>query len=156
MKLILYGSFFLFFGSTILKAQTQTGKATYYHMRFWGRKTTSGEPYHPYVFSAAHRTLPFGTWVEVELPKTGKKTLVRINDRGPFIRGGLIDLSLVAAEALGLVPMGVSSVIVRPLTNDELTDSVKIAFFKRDSLTKVEHPTPYRAKSPQKKKRKKR
>lgn len=156
MKLIIFVSFILCFGSTGLMAQTLTGKGTYYHMRFWGRKTTSGEPYHPYVFSAAHRTLPFGTWVEVELPKTGKKTIVRVNDRGPFIRGGLIDLSFVAAQELGLVPMGVSGVIVRLLSKDELTDSLKFAFAKRDSLAKVEHPTPLRTKSPKKKKRKKR
>lgn len=156
MKLKFFISFFLLLGPICLNAQTQSGKGTYYHIRFWGSKTTSGEPYHPYVFSAAHRTLPFGTWVEVELSKTGKKTIVRVNDRGPFIRGGVIDLSQVAAQELGLISLGVASVNVRILGSEELTDSLKISFVQRDSLARVEHPTPFRSKSIKKKKRKKR
>jgi len=156
MKLKTFFSFVCVLLYSSLNAQIQEGKGTYYHMRFWGRKTTSGEPYHPYVFSAANRTLPFGTWVEVEIAKTGKKTIVRVNDRGPFIRGGVIDLSFIAAQELGLISMGVSKVIVRPLLSAELTDSLKSALFKRDSLAKIEHPTPLQNKSSKKKKRKKR
>ncbi len=145
-----------FFIHISLHAQTQKGLGTFYHVRHWGHRTTSGEPYHPFIFSAAHRSLPLGTWVEVEFPKTGKKTIVRINDRGPFIRGGVIDVSKIAAQELGLVSYGVSKVIVRPLRMDELTDSLKIALFKRDSLAKKEHPIPLRKKSSKKKKKKKR
>lgn len=139
-----------------LHAQTQQGLGTFYHVRHWGNKTTSGEPYHPFVFSAAHRSLPLGTWVEVEFPKTGKKTLVRVNDRGPFLRGGVIDVSKVAAQELGLVSYGISKVKVRPLTREELTDSLQTFLFKRDSIAKAEHPTPIRKKSSKKKKHKKR
>jgi rare lipoprotein A len=134
---------------TALQAQTQQGLGTFYHVRHWGSKTTSGEPYHPFVFSAAHRSLPLGTWVEVEFPKTGKKTIVRINDRGPFLRGGVIDVSKVAAQELGLVSYGISKV-------KELTDSLQTVLLKRDSLAKAEHPTPIRKKSSKKKKSKKR
>ena len=141
---------------TSLHAQTQQGLGTFYHIRHWGSKTTSGEPYHPFVFSAAHRSFPMGTWVEVEFPKTGKKTIVRVNDRGPFLRGGVIDVSKVAAQELGLVSYGISKVKVRALTTEELTDSLKTFLFKRDSLAKEEHPTPIRKKSSKKKKHKKR
>jgi len=78
-------AFTLLFGNHLLLAQRQEGVGTYYHDRFWGTRTSSGEVYHPYVYSAAHRTLPFGTWVEVELLKTGKKSIVKVNDRGPFL-----------------------------------------------------------------------
>jgi rare lipoprotein A len=139
-----------------LFAQSQQGLGTFYHARHWGHKTTSGEPYHPFVFSAAHRSLAFGTWVEVELVKTGKKSIVRVNDRGPFIKGGIIDVSKVAAQELGLVAFGISKVKVRPLTTDELTDSLRTVLLKRDSLAKVEHPKPFRKKSIKKKKSKKR
>jgi rare lipoprotein A len=145
-----------FLALTGLRAQTQQGLGTFYHVRHWGSKTTSGEPYHPFVFSAAHRSLPLGTWVEVEFPKTGKKTIVRINDRGPFLRGGVIDVSKVAAQELGLVSYGISKVKVRPLSQAELTDSLQTFLLKRDSLAKAENPTPIRKKSSKKKKSKKR
>jgi rare lipoprotein A len=145
-----------FLALTGLRAQTQQGLGTFYHVRHWGSKTTSGEPYHPFVFSAAHRSLPLGTWVEVEFPKTGKKTIVRVNDRGPFLRGGVIDVSKVAAQELGLVSYGISKVKVRPLSLAELTDSLQTFLLKRDSLAKAEHPTPIRKKSSKKKKSKKR
>lgn len=153
MKAIL--SFLCLFVCLSLNAQIQKGKGTFYNNRFWGSRTTSGEPYHPYVFSAAHRTLPFGTWVEVELLKTGKKTIVRVNDRGPFIRGGVIDISQAAAKEVGLISLGVSNVTVRPLQSAEL-DSMLLTLVKRDSLAKAEHPKPIRKKSAKKKKRKKR
>jgi rare lipoprotein A len=147
-------SFLCLFVCYGLIAQTQKGKGTFYSSRFWGARTSSGEPYHPFVFSAAHRTLPFGTWVEVELLKTGKKTIVRVNDRGPFIRGRVIDISLEAAKEVGLIPLGVSNVSVRPLLAAEL-DSLLPNLVRRDSLAKAEHPKPARKKSVKKKKRKK-
>ncbi len=156
MKQKLIALLLCFIGVSQLHAQTQQGLGTFYHSKHWGHKTTSGEKYHPFVFSAAHRTLAMGTWVEVEFPKTGKKTLVRINDRGPFLRGGVIDVSKIAAQELGLVPYGISKVKVRPLSEDELTDSLKLALVKRDSLAKLEHPTPVKKKSSKKKKSKKR
>jgi rare lipoprotein A len=66
-----------------------------------GGQTASGEPLQEHAFTAAHRTLPFNTVVEVTNHRTGRKTIVRINDRGPFVRGRIIDLMPVAAKALG-------------------------------------------------------
>ena len=79
-----------------------------------------------------------------------------MNDRGPFLRGGVIDVSKVAAQELGLVSYGISKVKVRPLSQVELTDSLHTFLLKRDSLAKAEHPTPIRKKSSKKKKAKKR
>ncbi|MEY4274412.1 MAG: hypothetical protein RL638_1360 [Bacteroidota bacterium] len=144
----------LTFASITLCAQSQEGLATFYHDRFWGSRTTSGEPYHPYVYSAAHRTFPFGTWVEVELVKTGQKTIVKVNDRGPYMKGGVIDLAKIAAKELGVVAMGRARVKVRALGMDELTDSLKFALFSRDSLAKVKYPKPLQKASRKKKSRK--
>jgi rare lipoprotein A len=86
------------------------GKASYYADSLAGNKTGSGEPYDPKAFTAAHRVLPFGTWVEVRR-KDGRSVRVRINDRGPFAgRGRVIDLSRAAAEQLGMIREGVVDV----------------------------------------------
>ena len=88
----------------------QTGKATYYGNKFHGRKTASGERYDRNEFTAAHRTLPFGTRVKVTRLSNGKTVSVRINDRGPLKRGRIIDLSRAAAEQIGMVAEGVVDV----------------------------------------------
>lgn len=96
--------------------QVLNGKATYYANSLAGRKTASGEPYQPSVFSAAHRTLPFGTVVRVVRTDTNRYVYVRITDRGPFAGGGrIIDLSYVAAERLGMIRAGVVPVRVEVL-----------------------------------------
>ncbi len=96
--------------------QVLNGKATYYANSLAGRKTASGEPYEPTVFSAAHRTLPFGTVVRVVRTDTNRYVYVRITDRGPFAGGGrIIDLSYVAAERLGMIRAGVVPVRVEVL-----------------------------------------
>ena len=138
--------------------QDQKGNATFYHSRFWGGKTYSGEVYHPYKFTAAHKSFPIGSWVEVYFPKTKKSTFVRVNDRGPYRRGAVIDISLAAAKEIGLVSHGVSSVHIRLVPNAELTDSLTQAWKLRDSLAVAEHPKPLKKfkKKPRKKKRKKR
>jgi rare lipoprotein A len=136
-------------------AQIQKGLATFYHSSHWGGRTYSGEKYHPYVYSAAHKSLPMGSWVEVVLVKTGKKVVVRVNDRGPFFRGGVIDVSKCAAIDLGLVPYGISSVEVRLLAPEEITDSLKISWAQRDSVGRAEHPIAPKKKKSSRKKRKK-
>lgn len=118
----------------------QTGHATYYNSRFWGVKTTSGEKYNPYLFTAAHRYFPLGSWVEVTFPKTNKSTIVRVNDRGPYRRGAIIDISMAAAKEIGLVPFGVSSVSIRLIPESEMADSLRTAWIKRDSLNASLHP----------------
>lgn len=90
----------------------QTGKASYYKH---GKRTANGERFNPHGYTAAHRTLPFGTRVLVTNLKNGKSVIVRINDRGPFSKGRVIDLSLGAAEAVGLTALGVTQVKLVPL-----------------------------------------
>jgi len=80
--------------------ESQSGIASVYD-RSSGAKTASGEPLQEQASTAAHRTLPFHTVVEVTNHRNGRKTLVRVNDRGPFVRGRIIDLTPAAAEALG-------------------------------------------------------
>ncbi|RLJ00082.1 MAG: septal ring lytic transglycosylase RlpA family lipoprotein [Candidatus Aenigmatarchaeota archaeon] len=88
----------------------QRGLASWYGRKFHGRKTSNGETYDMYKISAAHKTLPFGTYVRVHNLSNGKKLDVRINDRGPFVRGRIIDLSFKAAQELGIVGPGTASV----------------------------------------------
>lgn len=78
------------------------GTASYYSTFFNGRKTANGEIFHNSRFSAAHRTLPMGSWVEVRCLATGKKIRLRVNDRGPFKGGFVIDLSQAAAREIGV------------------------------------------------------
>ena len=118
----------------------QTGNATFYSHRFWGVKTASGERYNPYQFTAAHRYFPLGSWVEVKFPKTNKSTIVRVNDRGPYRRGAIIDLSLAAAKEIGLLPFGVSKVSIRLIPEIEITDSLRAAWVNRDSTNASLHP----------------
>jgi len=95
---------------------TQSGVASYYHDRFQGRKTASGARYNKNALSAAHKTLPLGTRVEVTNPRTGKRVVVRINDRGPYVKGRVIDLSRAAARKLGLISKGVMRVKLKVLS----------------------------------------
>ncbi|MDO8718301.1 MAG: septal ring lytic transglycosylase RlpA family protein [Polaromonas sp.] len=90
--------------------QFESGHASWYGPRFHGRLTASGERYDMYALTAAHKTLPFGTVVRVRSEVLGREVDVRINDRGPFAPGRVIDVSRAAAEALGLVGVGVAEV----------------------------------------------
>lgn len=89
---------------------TQYGIASWYGRDFHGRKTASGEIYNMRAFTAAHKTLPFGTYVRVTNLKNGRRTIVRINDRGPFIKGRIIDLSYSAAREIDMVEVGIQKV----------------------------------------------
>ena len=93
------------------------GKASYYGARHHGNKTASGERYDMHDFTAAHKTLPFGTKVRVRSVQTGKEVVVRINDRGPYARGRIIDLSYKAAEQLDMLRAGVVPVRVQQLAD---------------------------------------
>ncbi len=88
------------------------GRASYYSDRLAGHRTATGEPYDPRALTAAHRTLPFGTIVDVARPD-GRHVTVRINDRGPYAAGRIIDLSRRAAAELGIVRAGVADVVLR-------------------------------------------
>jgi rare lipoprotein A len=96
----------------VAEAKSQTGMASYYKS---GKRTANGERFMPNGYTAAHRTLPFGTRVLVTNLRNGKSVIVRINDRGPFIRNRVIDLSLGAARAVNLTNSGVAKVKVVPL-----------------------------------------
>ena len=84
----------------------QNGRASWYGPGFHGRKTASGETFNTNDLTAAHRTLPFGTRVKVVNKRTGKSVVVRINDRGPYAHGRVIDLSKAAAQAVGISGVG--------------------------------------------------
>jgi len=90
----------------------ETGIASWYGEDFHGRKTANGETYDMYAMTAAHRTLPFSTRVRVTNLENGNKTEVRINDRGPFVPGRIIDLSRSGAKELGMLGPGTARVVV--------------------------------------------
>ena len=89
---------------------SETGKASYYADSFRGKPTASGQPYRPGKLTAAHKTLPFGTRVKVHNLQTGKTVKVTITDRGPFVKGRIIDLSRKAAKKIGLLRAGIAEV----------------------------------------------
>ena len=97
---------------------TSTGKASWYGGRWIGRKTASGEIYEEGDMTAAHKTLPFGTRVRVTDQMTGESTVVRINNRGPFVKGRVIDLSEAAASELGMKNRGVARVKLEVLADE--------------------------------------
>lgn len=93
----------------------EQGTASWYGKKFHGRKTSNGETYDMYGISAAHKTLPMGTYVRVHNLNNNRTLDVRINDRGPFVRGRIIDLSYGAAQALGVVGPGTAPVRITAL-----------------------------------------
>lgn len=107
---------------------SQTGRASWYGKKFHGRKTANGEIYNMYALTAAHKTLPLGTWLLVENLENGKEIKVRVNDRGPFIGERIIDLSYKAAVGIDMTGNGTARVkikaIDKPLTKkQELAES---------------------------------
>lgn len=97
----------------------ETGYASWYGGKFQGRQTASGEIFDTNQLTAAHKTLPFGTVVEVTNLDTGKSVQVRINDRGPFVEGRIIDLSRKAATEIGMMGTGIAPVKVEVLKSAE-------------------------------------
>lgn len=93
----------------------QTGIASWYGKKFHGRKTSNGETYDMYAMTAAHKTLPMNTWVLIHNLVNDRKIKLRINDRGPFVAGRIIDLSYTGAKRLGIVGSGTAKVKVTAL-----------------------------------------
>ena len=89
---------------------TQRGKASWYGAAHHGKTTASGQPFDMAGMTAAHRTLPFGSRIEVENLHNGEKAVVTVNDRGPFVRGRIVDVSAAAAEKLGFAGKGTTPV----------------------------------------------
>ena len=102
--------------STASAQTVLTGKASFYATKFGGRRTANGEKLHHDSMTCAHRTLPFGTRLRVKNPANGREVIVRVNDRGPFVRGRIVDLSRAAARKLGIIAQGIAVVEVERLT----------------------------------------
>ncbi len=98
---------------TFREGQVLTGYCSYYGKKFNGRKTANGEIFDMYKMTAAHRALPFNTILEVENMTNHKKIRVRVNDRGPFKKGRILDLSYGAAKKIGLIATGVAKIKAR-------------------------------------------
>ena len=98
--------------SVINGQSIQQGKATFYSKRATGSRTANGERLHHDSLTCAHRTYPFGTMLRVYNPANGRSVVVRVTDRGPFVRGRIIDLSWRAAKELGIISQGVAMVFV--------------------------------------------
>ena len=91
------------------------GYASFYGKKFHKKKTTSGEIYSMYRYTAAHRYLPFGTVLLVKNLKNGRSVKVTVNDRGPFVRGRVLDLSYIAAKKIGMLRDGIVPIIAKVL-----------------------------------------
>ena len=115
---------FTIMGFISLHAQ-QRGKASFYSRRATGARTSSGERLHHNDFTCAHRTHPFGTKLRVNNLNNGKEVVVRVNDRGPFGRGRIVDLSWGAAKALGMLSHGVVPVEVTPVDKKQVSSEDK-------------------------------
>jgi rare lipoprotein A len=100
------------------KGYHERGTASWYGSKFHGRRTSSGEPYDMHLATAAHKSLPLPTYAEVTNLDNGRKIVVKINDRGPFKDGRIIDLSYGAALRLGMIPTGTARVDVRAIDVD--------------------------------------
>lgn len=96
---------------------SETGKASWYGAQHHGKRTASGERFDQHALTAAHRSLPFGTRVNVINLNNKRSVVVRINDRGPYTRGRIIDVSRAAAQKLDMLRAGVVPVRVEPLGN---------------------------------------
>jgi rare lipoprotein A len=97
------------------KGYRERGLASWYGTKFHGKRTSSGEPYDLYAMTAAHKTLPLPTYVEVTNLDNGRSVIVKVNDRGPFHGGRIIDLSYTAASKLGILGKGTGRVEVRAI-----------------------------------------
>ncbi|WP_418123364.1 septal ring lytic transglycosylase RlpA family protein [Variovorax sp. 160MFSha2.1] len=108
----------------------ESGLASWYGRKFHAASTSSGEPYDMYAMTAAHKTLPLPSYVRVRNPANGREVIVRVNDRGPFVDGRIIDLSYTAALKLDLL-RGVAPVEIERITNDD----IRTGAWRRDSGT---------------------
>lgn len=121
--------------------ELQRGRATWYGPRFQGRRTASGERYDMHMLTAAHKTLPFGTVVRVRSLHTGREVDVRINDRGPYIPGVVIDVSHAAAQALGLLELGVKEVQLLVADTTPISADVAALRARKNHPRRKPHPS---------------
>lgn len=104
-------------------ALQEQGLASWYGRKFHGRRTANGEVYDMYAMTAAHRTLPLPSFARVHNPSNGRSIVVRVNDRGPFIKGRIVDLSYAAAQRLGV--HGLATVHLVRITPEEIRRGVR-------------------------------
>jgi rare lipoprotein A len=116
----------------------ERGVASWYGRKFHGQRTSSGEVYDMYGMTAAHPTLPIPSYVRVTGVRSGNAVVVRVNDRGPFLNGRLIDLSYTAAAKLGYVNAGSAEVEVELLTRFEGTDAAPVQMAARPAIADVD------------------
>ena len=115
----------------------ETGLASWYGRKFHSQSTASGEPYDMYAMTAAHKTLPLPSYVRVRNPTNGREVIVRVNDRGPFVDGRVIDLSYTAALKLDLL-RGVAPVEIERITNED----IRTGAWRRGSATQFAAASP--------------
>ena len=130
------------FHSSLLHAQIEHGYASFYARSATGSRTANGERLHHDSLTCAHRTLPFNTFLKVTNQKNGKTVIVRINDRGPFVRGRIIDLSRAAAHEIGMFAHGIVPVTVEQayrITIPLKAPSINIPIPKME-ITNIEIP----------------
>lgn len=111
----------------------EEGIASWYGRDFHGKKTSNGETYDMYAMTAAHKTLPIGTYVKVKRLDNGKEIIVRINDRGPFVKGRIIDLSYKAASEIGIADSGTAKVEIAAL-GDTVGDKLVTRDYQKGSF----------------------
>lgn len=105
--------FLMSLSASVYAQKVSSGKASYYGDKFHGRMTSDGSVYHRDSLTCAHRTLPFGTLLKVRNVKNGREVVVKVNDRGPYVKGRILDLSYAAAEEIGMLGSGVARVEVK-------------------------------------------
>ena len=108
----IYIALFVMMLSFTALAQTERGKASYYAKSWSGRKTADGSRLHHDSLTCAHKTYPFGTLLKVTNPANGLSVIVKVTDRGPYVKGRVVDLSVRAAKELGMLSQGIAPVIV--------------------------------------------
>ena len=111
-KIVLTTLTLLLAGLSPLPAQTQRGTASFYSKSWTGRKTANGERLHHDSLTCAHKTYPFGTLLKVTNPANGLSVIVKVTDRGPYVKGRVVDLSVRAAKELGIFSQGIAPVVV--------------------------------------------
>ena len=112
----------------------QIGMASWYGAWHRGRATANGEPFDDHAFTAAHRSLPFGTVLRVTNLATGRVVTVRINDRGPYVQGRILDLSGAAAKALGITRGGLARVRIEQIASSKTPDYMITASGSRQRI----------------------
>jgi rare lipoprotein A len=143
--------------SAFAQSKEEIGLAAYYNDKLQNKKTASGEPYDKDKYTGAHKTLPFGTIVRVTRLDTNESVEVKINDRGPYSKGRIIDLSRVAAEQIDLVRAGITKVKIEVIPNDAPPPVPSAAPEKPDGgvVEKPTTPEPPKTPNPEKPKKEK-